>query len=225
MALGFRLDTRGSRSCGGHRPGLLARSPAGRPGSTRRCSRLPTCRRGAASRDTPGATSTGRSGRSAASSRRGSCAARCTPCRRWTCRYVGALHNRGEWEKAWLRAFGATPVRMERLIEAIGDALDGACLTRAELIAAVTPRVGKGLAREMSSSWGTFFKPAARRGILASARARGQTLPSSAPTSGSGSASSSSATRRARSSCAAISASTARPAPRTSSSGLAPRGR
>ena len=80
--------------------------------------------------------------------------------------YVGALHNRGEWEKAWLRAFGATPTQMERLIEAIGDALDGACLTRAELIAAVTPRVGRALAAEMKSSWGTFFKPAARRGIL-----------------------------------------------------------
>ena len=90
--------------------------------------------------------------------------------------YVGALHNRGEWEKAWLRAFGATPVQMERLIEAIGDALDGTCLTRAELIAAVTPRVGKRLAREMGSSWGTFFKPAARRGMLCFGPSQGQNV-------------------------------------------------
>ena len=41
--------------------------------------------------------------------------------------YVGALDNRGEYANAWLRAFDATPKGMERLIAAIGDALDGEC--------------------------------------------------------------------------------------------------
>ena len=39
--------------------------------------------------------------------------------------YVGALHNRGEWQRAWMTAFGATEKQMERLIDAIADALDG----------------------------------------------------------------------------------------------------
>ena len=90
--------------------------------------------------------------------------------------YVGALHNRGEWGNAWLRAFGATAKQMERLIEAIADALDGACLTRAELIAAVTPKVGKSLTTHMSSGWGTFFKPAARRGLLCFGPSQGQNV-------------------------------------------------
>ena len=90
--------------------------------------------------------------------------------------YVGALHNRGEWGNAWLRAFGATAVQMERLIDAIAGALDGACLTRDELIAAVTPRVGKAFAAQMRSGWGTFLKPAARRGLLCFGPSRGQNV-------------------------------------------------
>jgi hypothetical protein len=90
--------------------------------------------------------------------------------------YVGALHNRGQWENAWLRAFGATGKQMERLIEAIADALDGACLTRAELIGAVTPKVGRSLAAHMGSGWGTFFKPAARRGLLCFGPSRGHNV-------------------------------------------------
>ena len=90
--------------------------------------------------------------------------------------YVGALHNRGEWQRAWLTAFGATEKHMERLIDAITEALDDACLTRAELIAAVTPKVGKSFARQMTSGWGTFLKPAARRGILCFGPSQGQNV-------------------------------------------------
>jgi hypothetical protein len=90
--------------------------------------------------------------------------------------YVGALHNRGEWQRAWMTAFGATPRKMETLIDAIAEALDGTCLTRAELIAAVTPRVGKSFAAKMSSGWGTFLKPAARRGLLCFGPSQGQNV-------------------------------------------------
>jgi uncharacterized protein YcaQ len=90
--------------------------------------------------------------------------------------YVGALDNRGEWANAWLRAFGATPKQMEKLVDAIAAALDGACLTRAELIAAVTPKVGKTLTAHMGSGWGTFLKPAARRGILCFGPSQGQNV-------------------------------------------------
>ncbi len=90
--------------------------------------------------------------------------------------YVGALDNRGEYANAWLRAFDATPKGMEGLIAAIGDALDGKCLTRAELIAAVAPKVGKSFAKRLSSGWGEFLKPASRRGVLCFGPSRGQNV-------------------------------------------------
>jgi len=90
--------------------------------------------------------------------------------------YVGALDNRGEYGNAWLRAFGATDAQMERLIDSTAAALDGVCLTRAELIAAVKPKVGKAFAAQLESGWGTFLKPAARRGVLCFGPSRGQNV-------------------------------------------------
>jgi DNA glycosylase AlkZ-like len=90
--------------------------------------------------------------------------------------YVGALDNRGEYVGAWLRAFETTATEMERLIAAIGDALDGESLTRAELIAAVGPKVGKSAAKRLSSGWGEFLKPASRRGVLCFGPSRGQNV-------------------------------------------------
>ena len=90
--------------------------------------------------------------------------------------FVAALDNRGEYANAWLRAFGTTTKEMERLIESIGVALDGECLTRAELIAAVEPRVGKSFAKRLSSGWGEFLKPASRRGVLCFGPSRGQNV-------------------------------------------------
>jgi hypothetical protein len=90
--------------------------------------------------------------------------------------YVGALDNRGEYRDGWLRGFEVTAVQMERLIEAVGTALDGEPLTREELVAAVTPRVGKALAGRLRASWGDLLKPVARRGLLCSGPSRGQNV-------------------------------------------------
>jgi hypothetical protein len=90
--------------------------------------------------------------------------------------FTGALDNRGEYAGAWLRAFGVTAKQMESLIEAIGDSLDGACLTREELIASVEPRVGRSVAKRLRSGWGSFLKPAARRGVLCFGPSRGQNV-------------------------------------------------
>ena len=90
--------------------------------------------------------------------------------------YVGALDNRGEYSNAWLKAFGTTQREMERLITAIADALDGSCLTRAELIAAVGPKVGKSAAKRLGSGWGEFLKPASRRGVLCFGPSEGQNV-------------------------------------------------
>lgn len=90
--------------------------------------------------------------------------------------YVGALDNRGEYQPVWLRAFKVTAAQMERLIEAVGEALDGDCLTREELVEAVGPRVGMTLAKRLRSGWGEFLKPAARRGALCFGPSRGQNV-------------------------------------------------
>jgi hypothetical protein len=90
--------------------------------------------------------------------------------------YVGALDNRGEYANAWLKAFGTTKTEMERLIAAVADALDGKCLTRAELVAAVGPKVGKSAAKRLASGWGEFLKPASRRGALCFGPSQGQNV-------------------------------------------------
>jgi Winged helix DNA-binding domain len=90
--------------------------------------------------------------------------------------YVGALDNRGEYANAWLKAFGTTKAEMERLIAAVGDALDGEALTRAELVDAVGPKVGKSAAKRLASGWGEFLKPASRRGVLCFGPSRGQNV-------------------------------------------------
>jgi hypothetical protein len=65
---------------------------------------------------------------------------------------------------------------MERLIDAIANALDDACLTREELAAAVRKKVGASTAKRLGSGWGEFLKPAARRGVLCSGPPRGQSV-------------------------------------------------
>ena len=90
--------------------------------------------------------------------------------------FVGALDNRGRYDAAWLRYYALEAASIERLIEAIHDVLDGACLTRAELVQAVRPRVGKGVAERLRSGWGEFLKPAARRGVLCFGPSRSQNV-------------------------------------------------
>lgn len=90
--------------------------------------------------------------------------------------YVGALDNRGHYDAVWLRAFGTTAAGMERLIDAIADALDGRCLSREELSEAVRPNVSGAIAKRLGSGWGEFLKPASRRGVLCSGPSRGQTV-------------------------------------------------
>jgi hypothetical protein len=90
--------------------------------------------------------------------------------------FTGALDNRGEYTGAWLRWFGVTAKQMEALVDAIGDSLDGACLTREELIASIEPRVGRSVGKRLRSGWGSFLKPAAWRGVLCFGPSRGQNV-------------------------------------------------
>ncbi|QKW18409.1 winged helix DNA-binding domain-containing protein [Kitasatospora sp. NA04385] len=77
------------------------------------------------------------------------------------------------WEKpAWTRQFGATPDQVARLVEAVGELLRGAVLTREELAAALTADPGFApLAEQLASGWGALLKPLAWQGVLCHAPA------------------------------------------------------
>lgn len=67
----------------------------------------------------------------------------------------------------WARGFGLEPGQIERVIAAVGVALDGRQLTREELADAVGAEVGDaGLAAALRHSFGSTLKPAAFRGRL-----------------------------------------------------------
>jgi hypothetical protein len=76
---------------------------------------------------------------------------------------------------ASLRAFEMTPEELERLIDVIGEALNGDPLTREELGAAVA-RVSRSpeLEEKVRGSWGAYLKPASFRGRLCFAPNDGQ---------------------------------------------------
>lgn len=64
------------------------------------------------------------------------------------------------WEsREWLTKYGLTPRRATALFDAIADALDGCCLTRAELADAVGHE-------ELRSPWGELLGPLAFMGLL-----------------------------------------------------------
>ncbi len=66
-----------------------------------------------------------------------------------------------------LRYFGATAEQHQHLLDAIGSTLTAEPMTRAALAGAVADRLGDPeVATKVSGSWGTFFKPAAGRGLL-----------------------------------------------------------
>ncbi|HEV2873915.1 MAG TPA: winged helix DNA-binding domain-containing protein [Thermoleophilaceae bacterium] len=75
----------------------------------------------------------------------------------------------------WLRGFDITEERLEALIEAIGEALDGRLLTREELGAAVAQIAGAPeLAEKVQGSWGPYLKPASFHGRLCFGPSDGQ---------------------------------------------------
>ena len=78
---------------------------------------------------------------------------------------------------AWLRAYGLSGTELERLIEVIGEVLDGQMLTRDELAQRVGERLGsKDLPERMTGSWGSMLKPAAFRGELCFAPSSGRNV-------------------------------------------------
>jgi Winged helix DNA-binding domain len=89
--------------------------------------------------------------------------------------YCAALDSRGKYAGAWLRYFDVTARDMERLIDVIGQSLDEP-RTRRELVATVKTRMGASMAKNLEGGWGSFLKPAARRGILCFGPSQGQAV-------------------------------------------------
>lgn len=81
--------------------------------------------------------------------------------------YLSLMAATRIWEKgAWQRAF-ATAEQMAKIAEAAAAALDGAVLTREELVAEIVARTGDTtLAEPLGSGWGAVLKPLAWQGLL-----------------------------------------------------------
>ncbi|HSL26279.1 MAG TPA: winged helix DNA-binding domain-containing protein [Acidimicrobiia bacterium] len=79
------------------------------------------------------------------------------------------------WERpSWQRYFGVTPAQIDVLRGAVRQVLDGAILTREELVAAVVAQPGLGhMGEALRSGWGTLLKPLAWQGDLCFGPGRG----------------------------------------------------
>ena len=74
---------------------------------------------------------------------------------------------------AWLKFHGLDPAGAGALLDAIGDALDGRQLTRAELADEAASRAGGWALEAMRSNWGSLLGPAAFAGLLCFGPSRG----------------------------------------------------
>jgi hypothetical protein len=94
----------------------------------------------------------------------------------WTLRGTLHIHPADELE-LWLAARRAVvgdwyhhhelpPMEAQQILAAIAGALDGRCLTREELVEAVSPHVGPWAREHIGSGWGTVLGPAALNGVL-----------------------------------------------------------
>lgn len=87
------------------------------------------------------------------------------------------------WEKpSWQKNFGASPAQVAALAEAVGTVLDGAVLTRAELVEALLADSRfHALGEQLGSGWGAVLKPLAWQGVLCHGPARGANITFTSP--------------------------------------------
>nr|WP_280389735.1 winged helix DNA-binding domain-containing protein [Nocardia wallacei] len=87
------------------------------------------------------------------------------------------------WEKpSWQKNFGATPAQVAALAEAVATVLDGAVLTRAELVDSVLADSRfHALGEQLASGWGAMLKPLAWQGVLCHGPARGANITFTSP--------------------------------------------
>ena len=101
--------------------------------------------------------------------------------------FLSLMASGRSWERpSWQRYFGVDPGGIERLRTAAREVLDGAVLTREELVAAVTARPGlETLGEALRSGWGTLLKPIAWQGDLCFGPSRGSRVTFTTPSAAS----------------------------------------
>jgi hypothetical protein len=86
--------------------------------------------------------------------------------------WVGArtdYESRRRFPPSYEREHGVTGAQVHAITDAVGEVLGAEPLSRAELVAAITARLGDpALAGPLSTGWGAVLKPAASRGLLCS---------------------------------------------------------
>ena len=97
--------------------------------------------------------------------------------------YLALVAAARTWTKpSWQRTFGATPEQIDRLTEAVREILDGAELTRAELVAELLKNQSfRELETELNSGWGALLKPLAWQGALCHGSSRGNRITFTTP--------------------------------------------
>jgi Winged helix DNA-binding domain len=88
--------------------------------------------------------------------------------------WMAAMRADEYWRSPeWLASERLTRAQSDDLLDAIGDALDGRCLTRRELAGEVAGRVGTWAREKLSDAWGSLLRPAAYTGRLCFGPPRG----------------------------------------------------
>jgi hypothetical protein len=82
--------------------------------------------------------------------------------------YLSLMETTGFWLKpSWQRVSGVTPRQIDQLTEKVAGTLDGAVLTRDQLVTqGVADKRFKGLEDRLRSGWGQVLEPLAWRGVL-----------------------------------------------------------
>jgi hypothetical protein len=82
--------------------------------------------------------------------------------------YLSLMETTGFWLKpSWQRVSGVTPRQIDELTEKVAGILDGAVLTRDQLVTqVVADKRFTGLEDRLRSGWGQVLKPLAWRGVL-----------------------------------------------------------
>ncbi|HEY8471539.1 MAG TPA: winged helix DNA-binding domain-containing protein [Natronosporangium sp.] len=99
--------------------------------------------------------------------------------------YLSVLETAGFWLKpAWQRAAGITPRQVDELTERAAAILDGAVLTRDQLVTEiVADKRFAGMADRLRSGWGQVLKPLAWRGVLCHGPNQGNKITFTSPAS------------------------------------------
>lgn len=98
--------------------------------------------------------------------------------------YLSLLAAAKTWESgSWQRNF-LNLTELRRLAEVVGELLDGAVLTRAELVAGIVERTGdERLGDQVASGWAAVLKPLAWQGVLCQGPSTGGRVTFAAPAS------------------------------------------